>query len=47
MPGWLIVVILLIAFFAWAGWVLNKRSPSRPGEDRPKRDLGGFGGGPG
>ena len=45
MPGWLIVVLLLVAFLAWAGWVLNKRSPSPHGEDRPKRDLGGMGGG--
>jgi hypothetical protein len=31
MTGWLIALILLIGFFAWAGWVLRKRSPNRPG----------------
>ena len=25
MPGWLVVLILLIAFFAWASHVLRKR----------------------
>jgi hypothetical protein len=45
MTGWLIALILLIGFFAWAGWVLRKRSPNRPGDDTPRRDLGGMGGG--
>jgi hypothetical protein len=45
MPGWLVVVLLLIAFLTWAGWVLNKRSsPHRPEEGRSKQDFGGFGG---
>ena len=45
MPTWLIVLILLIGFFAWTGWVLHKRSPNRPGEDTPRKDMGIFGSG--
>jgi hypothetical protein len=45
MTGWLIVIVPLIAFCAWMGWVLHKRSPNRPGEDTPRRNPGGMGGG--
>jgi hypothetical protein len=32
-PWWLIPIVLVI-FFAWAGWVLKRRGPNRPGEDQ-------------
>ena len=31
-PLWLIP-ILLVVFFAWAGWVFHRRGSNRPGED--------------
>ena len=31
MPGWLVVLILLIAFLVWASYVLRKRGPNRFG----------------
>ena len=37
---WLLV--LLVAFFVWMGWVLHKRRPNPPGQDTPRRDLGSF-----
>jgi len=40
MSGWLIFLLLLIAFFAWAAWVFHKRSPNSPGEET--HHLGGF-----
>jgi hypothetical protein len=41
-PFWIFVLVLMVVFFAWTGWVLRKRSPNRPGEDTPRRDLGGM-----
>ena len=40
MSDLLIFLLPLLAFFAWAAWVLHKRSPNPPGEEKPH--LGEF-----
>ena len=45
---WLLLAALIIALFAWMLWVLNKRTPPRPGDpNNRKSDHNPYGGPPG